>query len=115
MLYFFLILGGRQANDIVSWLLKKTGPPAKTLASSEDVKEFLEGKEVAALGFFADVESDAAKSYIAAADEIDDVEFGLVSSPEIAAEYKIEGDGILLSKKVCFSLVLFHALVILLL
>lgn len=38
--------GGRQANDIVSWLIKKTGPPAKELASFEDVEGFLKENEV---------------------------------------------------------------------
>lgn len=67
--------------------------------SAEAVTKFLT-KEVAVIGFFADKESDAAKAYIAAADGIDDVEFGIVSDSAIAAEHKVEGDKIVLFKKV---------------
>ena len=95
-----LYLGGRTADEIVIWLKKKTGPPAKSLESSEDVKSFIEGKEVAVVGFFADVESPEAKAYTSAADGIDDVEFGVVSNADVAKEYEIDGNGIALFKKV---------------
>ncbi|XP_028395473.1 protein disulfide-isomerase 2-like [Dendronephthya gigantea] len=91
--------GGRQSADIVSWLEKKTGPPAKSLESSEDVKKFIDDKEVAVVGFFADLESAKAKAYTGAADSIDDVEFGIVSSADIAKEYNVDGNGIILFKK----------------
>ena len=44
--------GGRTADEIVSWLLKKTGPAAKTLESSDEIKSFTEEPEVAVVGFF---------------------------------------------------------------
>lgn len=78
---------------------KKTGPPATNLETAEAVTKFLE-KEVAVVGFFADKESDAAKAYIKAADGIDDVEFGVVSDATIAKEHSVEGDKIVLFKKV---------------
>merc|ERR1711910_110758 len=42
--------GGRTADTIVSWLEKKTGPPAKTLASLDDAKAYTEGKSVSIIG-----------------------------------------------------------------
>merc|ERR1712111_40808 len=36
--------GGRTADTIVSWVEKKTGPPAKTLASLDEAKAYTEGK-----------------------------------------------------------------------
>ena len=80
--------------------MKKTGPPAKSLETSEDVKKFIDDKEVAVIGFFADVESAKAKAYSGAADGIDDVEFGIVLNADIAKEYEVEGNGIILFKKV---------------
>lgn len=44
--------GGRKAEDIVSWLKKKTGPPAKDLQSVDDAKKFVEANNVAIVGFF---------------------------------------------------------------
>ena len=96
----FPFSGGRQAADIVSWLLKKTGPPARSLETIEDVKKFIEEREVAVIGFFEDVESAEAKAYTGAADSVDDVEFGIVSNKDIAKEYEVEGNGIVLFKKV---------------
>lgn len=78
---------------------KKTGPPATSLDTAEAVKSFLE-KEVAVVGFFADKESEAAKAFTSAADGIDDVEFGMVSDAAIASEHKVEGDKVVLFKKV---------------
>ena len=70
------------------------------METSEDVKKFIEDREVAVVGFFADVESAEAKAFTAAADGIDDIEFGIVSNAEIAKENNVEGNGIALFKKV---------------
>jgi len=90
--------GGRTETEIVTWLKKKTGPPATDLDSAEAVTKFLE-KEVAVIGFFADKESEAAKAFIKAADGIDDVEFGLVTDAALAKEQNVEGDKVVLFKK----------------
>ena len=42
--------GGRTADTIVSWLEKKTGPPALALASVEEATAFVAGKDVAVIG-----------------------------------------------------------------
>jgi len=83
--------GGRTADTIVSWLEKKTGPPAKTLADDAAVKAFITENDVAIIGFFADVESDDAKAYLAAAGNLDDYPFGIASDAAILAEYKASG------------------------
>merc|ERR1712121_623291 len=90
--------GGRTADTIVSWLEKKTGPPALALASVEEATAFVAGKDVAVIGVFADQTTDAAKAYLAAASAIDDIPFAITSSAEVAAEHKIEGEAVLLLK-----------------
>merc|ERR1712158_246299 len=90
--------GGRTADTIVSWLEKKTGPPALALASVEEATAFVSGKDVAVIGVFADQTTDAAKAYLAAASTIDDIPFAITSSAEVAAEHKIEGEAVLLLK-----------------
>merc|ERR1719430_1993798 len=42
--------GGRTADTIVSWLEKKTGPPALAVASVEEATAFVAGKDVAVFG-----------------------------------------------------------------
>lgn len=90
--------GGRQAGDIVNWLLKKTGPPAKALSSLEDAKNFIEEKPVVIIGFFKDQESAAAKEFLAAASATDDHPFGITSEDALFTEYGVSGDGIILFK-----------------
>jgi len=59
--------------------LKKSGPAAKVLQSEEEVQSFIEGKHVAIVGYFENLESDAAKLFSELADSVDDHPFGLVS------------------------------------
>merc|ERR1712154_717761 len=42
--------------------------------------------------------TDAAKAFLAAAANIDDIPFAITSSAEVAAEHKIEGEAVLLLK-----------------
>ena len=55
--------GGRTADTIITWVEKKTGPPAVTLDSVDAAKKFIEDNEIAVVGFFADMESEAAKAF----------------------------------------------------
>merc|ERR1712141_88562 len=89
--------GGRTSNEIVAWLKKKTGPPAKELRSVDKVKAFINENEVAVVGFFKeyseDAASDEAKIYIKAASGIDDIPFGLAVGEESLKAYELEKFG----------------------
>ena len=91
--------GGRTADTIVTWLDKKTGPPAKTLSTSDDVKKFIEDNDIAVVGFFKDAESAEAKTFLAVADKMDDYPFAITSEDSIFTENKVEKDGVVLFKK----------------
>lgn len=43
--------GGRQADEIIAWVTKKTGPPAKELESVEEAEKFLKDNEVSVACF----------------------------------------------------------------
>lgn len=90
--------GGRQAEDIVNWLLKKTGPPAKALATVEEAKAFIAEKPVSIIGFFKDQESDAAKQFLAAASATDDHPFAITSEDALFTEYALSADNVILFK-----------------
>jgi protein disulfide-isomerase A1 len=90
--------GGRTDTEIVSWLNKKTGPPAKHVETAEEVKIFLAPRDVAIVGFFADKESELAKNFLAVADGIDDLEFA-IAPVAAGADEGVTGDKIVVFKK----------------
>ena len=90
--------GGRQADDIVNWLVKKTGPPAKAVTSVDEAKALIDATPVVVIGFFKDQESAGAKQFLAAAGATDDHPFGITSEDAVFKEYEVEGEGIILFK-----------------
>nr|ADZ76592.1 protein disulfide isomerase [Conus imperialis] len=90
---------GRQAEDIVNWLKKKTGPPAKELKDKDAAKTFVEKDEVVVIGFFKDQESEGALAFKKAAAGIDDIPFSITSDDAVFKEYKMDRDGVVLLKK----------------
>ena len=90
--------GGRTADEIIAWLLKKTGPPAKALASVDEAKTFVDSKPVTIIGFFKDQESDAAKAFLEAASAMDDHPFGITSEEAVFTEYEATDGAIVLFK-----------------
>jgi protein disulfide-isomerase A1 len=92
--------GGRTADEIVAWLKKKSGPPAITIASVEDATKFKEANDVVVIGFFKDLESDAAKAFNAVAQKVDNTQFGVTSEQAVFDEFKVSGDSaVVLLKK----------------
>ncbi|XP_046994581.1 protein disulfide-isomerase [Schistocerca americana] len=91
--------GGRTSDDIVNWLLKKTGPVAKELGSVEEAKSFIDGDNVVVVGFFKDQGSSAAKVFLEAAATIDDHPIGISSSDDVFSEYSASDGNIILFKK----------------
>uniref|UniRef100_T1JKD8 Protein disulfide-isomerase n=1 Tax=Strigamia maritima TaxID=126957 RepID=T1JKD8_STRMM len=75
--------GGRTSDEIISWLKKKTGPAAKTLASAEEAEAFKEAHPVVIIGYFQDVTSDGAKTFLEVAASIDDIPFGITSDETV--------------------------------
>ena len=92
--------GGRTAAEIVNWLKKRTGPPAKELTTVEDAHAFTKKDDVVVVGFFKDRESDAANAFISAADTQDSVTFGITSVKEVADALDVTFDSIILFKQV---------------
>lgn len=96
---FIFCVGGRQADDIVNWLLKKTGPPATDLASVEAAKKFIDGANVVVVGFFKDQSGDLAKTFLTIASGIDDIPFGISASDDVLANYEVSDGTVVLFKK----------------
>lgn len=90
--------GGRQAADIVNYLKKATGPPAKFISTSAELEALEEENEVFVVGYFADAQSDAAKAFLTVASKDDDTVYATTSSDEIKNKFALSGDAILLLK-----------------
>ena len=90
--------GGRTGDTIVSWLEKKTGPPAVTLTTEEEAKKFIDDNKVAVIGFFKDQDSAEAKNFLEVAGVMDDVKFGITSDAPVFTANKVEKDGVVLFK-----------------
>jgi len=90
--------GGRTADTIITWLEKKTGPPAAALDTVDAAKKFIEDNKVAIIGFFKDQESAEAKAFKEVAGAMDDYKFGITSDDAVIGEYKVSGDAVVLFK-----------------
>ncbi|XKL63465.1 hypothetical protein PGB90_005829 [Kerria lacca] len=91
--------GGRQAESIISWLKKKTGPPARELASISEIKEFKANNTVAIIGYFKDSKNDLASKFLSVASVIDDHHFGIITNENVLTESEVKEDKIILYKK----------------
>ncbi len=98
------------AKDIVTWLKKRTGPPAEALeiveaakafTEKEDVVVIAEKEDVVVIGFFEDESSDKATAYVNAADTQDTIFFGIVTSKEVAEYLEATMDSIVSVCSVC--------------
>jgi len=68
--------GGRTADEIVQWVVKKTGPPCKELADDAAVEAFKGEADVVVVGFL-ETSSEEFKTLEAVARSNDDVLFGV--------------------------------------
>jgi len=90
--------GGRTADDIITWLNKKTGPAAAELDSVDAAETFVKSQSVVIIGFFKDRESDEAKTFLNVANAVDDFQFAITSNEDVYAKYEAKCGSIVLFK-----------------
>lgn len=83
--------GGRNADAIVNWLKKKTGPPAFTITTIAELTKFKVDNKIVVMGVFKDLSSDFANAFLNIAESIDSVSFGISSEKELFTELNIKG------------------------
>merc|ERR1739848_523898 len=87
--------GGRKEAEIVSWVTKKSGPPAVPVEGADAATKFKTDNEVAVVGF---VSGDKLDAFNAAGDSFDDVPFGVLDADAAAALEVAEGQVALLKQ-----------------
>lgn len=90
--------GGRSADDIVTWIKKHSGPPAKTLESSDDIVALQESGDAVVIGYFSDVASDNAKAFLSLASADDNLQYGISSNSAVKDHLSLSSDTIVVLK-----------------
>merc|ERR1712110_492821 len=93
--------GERTSDSIISWMKKKSGPPAKNICCPDTAKKFIEASSfIGVIGFFSDPNGPNAKKFLQVAEEMDDHGFtyGITSEPDVFASYDLKEDAIVLFK-----------------
>jgi len=90
--------GGRDANGILSWLDRKTGPPCIEISDKKELQELIEAENVIIAGFFDDVTSKNAKLFEHLA-ELDDLrKYAFIKDKAIAKKNKAKDSTIIVFK-----------------
>lgn len=91
--------GGRQADDIVGWLLKKTGPAAKEIENVAAFETLTADSPVVVLGLFKNRDSAEAKTFLGVASAVDDFPFAISSADDVLSKYEAKDGTVLLFKQ----------------
>jgi len=93
--------GGRTADEIVQWLKKKSGPPAVTLETVDDLNKLREKNDVVVVGYFKSLENNPAVSvFNGIAQVTDSAVFALTTQQDLFDEAKVTADNqVVLYKK----------------
>jgi protein disulfide-isomerase A1 len=89
---------GRTADDIVTWVKKHSGPPAKTISTADDVLTLQESSDAVVVGYFADADSASAKAFLALAGSDDNLEYGISSADAVKDHLSLSGDAVVVLK-----------------
>ncbi|XP_068178286.1 protein disulfide-isomerase A2 [Antennarius striatus] len=91
--------GRRSSDAIITWLKRRTGPGVPVLDSVESAARFIDSHNIAVVGFFDDLESEAAKGFKQIALDDVDSEFALTSNPKVFKKYEVKSNSVVLFKK----------------
>ncbi|XP_060944685.1 protein disulfide-isomerase A2 [Limanda limanda] len=91
--------GKRTAEGIVQWMKRRSGPGAPLLDSAESAAQFIDAHDINVVGFFDDLDSEAAKLFKELSLDVTDTEFALTATPEVFQKYEVQENSVVLFKK----------------
>jgi protein disulfide-isomerase A1 len=90
--------GGRTESEIVNWVLKKSGPAAKTLVTEEDLTAAQESNDAIVVGVYSSDNSDKYKVFMSYAAMDDENTFFVTTSEAIRNKLAVTGDAVVVLK-----------------
>lgn len=84
--------GGRTEQSVVTWVTKKVGPPAVSLADVAAAEAFEKGNSLAVIGLFDEATSRAA--FETAARQLEDVMFAYTTAAPVIARYNLQAPAV---------------------
>ncbi|XP_029006906.1 protein disulfide-isomerase A2 [Betta splendens] len=91
--------GKRTVEGIIQWMKRRAGPGAPQLHSAEAAAEFIDAHNVTVVGFFDNLESEAARLFKEVAYDMADTEFAVTATPEVFKKYEVKENSVVLFKK----------------
>jgi len=91
--------GKRSVEGIIQWLKRRAGPGASVLDTADSAAEFIDAHNIAVVGFFDSLESEAAKVFTEVVMDMTDVEFAVTATPEVFQKYEVKANAVVLFKK----------------
>ncbi len=95
--------GGRQAQDIVDWVIRKTGPAVKEVETAEAFDELLEKNDFVVVALTKDKSSEDWKTFEKVAAEVETTFVHPTDQSVIDRYEHKDGVKVVLVKKVCFG------------
>ncbi|NXU57333.1 PDIA2 isomerase, partial [Turnix velox] len=95
----FAYTGRMDAKGIVSWVQRRAGPSATLLQDPDTAAAFVGSQDVVVVGFFKDLESEAAQVFHEVAGNVVDMTFGVADAAEVFEAYGLSADTVCLFKK----------------
>ena len=88
---------GRTEKDVINWMRKKSGPPARQLSTASEVEDLQKTSDVCIV-YFGKNEDDL-KAFKAVAEKNDDLPFAIVEDAEVAKKFNAKQRSVVLFKK----------------
>ncbi|XP_065589092.1 protein disulfide-isomerase A2 [Cyrtonyx montezumae] len=91
--------GRMDAEGMVLWMQRRAGPSATLLHDADTAAAFVSAQDIAVVGFFKELQGDAARAFYEVAGELVDVQFGVAEKDEVFEAYELSADTVCLFKK----------------
>ncbi|XP_027324703.3 protein disulfide-isomerase A2 [Anas platyrhynchos] len=91
--------GRMDAEGIVRWMQRRAGPSTTLLQDTDTAAAFINAQDIVVVGFFKDLQGEAAQAFYEAAGEVVDVAFGVTKADELFEAYGLSVDTVCLFKK----------------